>query len=165
MKLAETNYDNSKTGCCAELDVAQWDQREIEWKDKPFVKDHVRSFLYIPLNFGAVMTSANEAIEEAAAYPMDPITLSDEASPWGSDLYVAVEGDVPGAQVSRLSGSFLTRVFEGHYRQVGTWMKEMEEYAREKGHKVKKTYSYYATCPKCAKVFGKNYVVLLAQVG
>ncbi|TSC93668.1 MAG: hypothetical protein CEN91_156 [Candidatus Berkelbacteria bacterium Licking1014_85] len=23
----------------------------------------------------------------------------------------------------------------------------------------------YTTCPKCAKVYGKNYVVLFAQVG
>jgi hypothetical protein len=27
----------------------------------------------------------------------------------------------------------------------------------------KKTYCYYTTCPRCAKKYGKNYVVLLAQ--
>jgi hypothetical protein len=25
-------------------------------------------------------------------------------------------------------------------------------------------YCYYTTCPKCAKKYGKNYVVLLAKV-
>ncbi|MHC1707784.1 MAG: hydrolase [Bacteroidales bacterium] len=28
----------------------------------------------------------------------------------------------------------------------------------------KKTYFYYTTCPKCAKAYGKNYVVSLVEV-
>lgn len=35
----------------AELDVRRWDGRELEWKEKPFLKDHIRSFLHIPLSF------------------------------------------------------------------------------------------------------------------
>ena len=48
MKLEQTNYDNSETGCCARLDTTLWDERELEWEDK--------SFLHIPLNFGAVIS-------------------------------------------------------------------------------------------------------------
>ena len=33
----------------------------------------------------------------------------------------------------------------------------------EQGRSSEKLYFWYTTCPKCAKVYGKNYVVLLAE--
>ena len=119
---------------------------------------------HIPLNFGKVIKRAHAVIEDAAAYPDRPIMLSDECSPWHSDIYLAVDGDVPEAEIERLSGRFKTRVFEGPYRDAGKWMKEMEEYVRSEGEEPQKTYFSYSTCPKCAKQYGKNYVVLFAQV-
>ena len=164
MELAQTRYDNSETGCCARVDVDQWDAHEFNWQDKLFLKDHVRSFLHLPLNFGTVISRNNEMIERAKAYPMDPVSLTDEVSLWGSDVFVAVDHEIPGANIVKLSGTFLTRVFEGPYRNVGKWTKEMEDYVKSKGHELKKMYYYYATCPKCAKQFGANHVVLFAQV-
>ncbi len=164
MKLAETNYDNTETGCCAPLDPEMWEGKEVVWSEKPFLRDHVREFLHIPLNLGAVITRDNAAIEAAEAYPKDPIWLTDERSPWGSDIYLAVDRDVPGRSVETLSGTFLTKVFEGPYRSAGEWLAEMEAYVRERGRRFVKAYFYYATCPKCAKHFGKNQVVLFAQV-
>jgi len=35
---------------------------------------------------------------------------------------------------------------------------------KSEGRMVKKVYFFYTTCPKCAKAYGKNYVVVLAQV-
>jgi hypothetical protein len=29
---------------------------------------------------------------------------------------------------------------------------------------MEKLYFFYTTCPKCAQVYGKNYVVLLAKI-
>jgi hypothetical protein len=40
----------------------------------------------------------------------------------------------------------------------------MQAYVSEQGKTPKKMYFYYTTCPKCAKKYGKNYVVLLAQI-
>jgi len=40
----------------------------------------------------------------------------------------------------------------------------MQNYVKSKNKDLKKLYFYYTTCPKCAKIYGKNYVVLLAQV-
>ncbi|MDP2956195.1 MAG: hypothetical protein Q8N53_07225 [Longimicrobiales bacterium] len=77
---------------------------------------------------------------------------------------MAVEGNVPGASVEKLSGTFLTRVFEGPYHHAGRWMHEMDEYVRAQGRRAKKTYFFYANCPKCAKKFGQNHVVLFTQV-
>ncbi len=59
-------------------------------------------------------------------------------SPWGSDVYLAVDREVPGATTDRLSGTFLTKVFEGPYRHVGRWVKEMGDYVRASGHTVEK---------------------------
>jgi hypothetical protein len=38
--------------------------------------------------------------------------------------------------------SFLTKVFEGPYREAKTWVKEMEEYVRSKGKSMKKLYFF-----------------------
>jgi hypothetical protein len=163
MKLAQANYDNRETGCCAPLDASRWDNQRVTWHDKPFVRGHVRSVMHVPLNLGAVMRRLHRAVEGAAAYPAEPLWLSDEVSPWGSDVYLAVEGDVPGRSVERLSGTFLTKVFEGPYRDAPKWLREMHEHARRQGESVEKVYFFYATCPSCAKRLGKNQVVLLAQ--
>lgn len=164
MKLAETNYDNSETGCCARLDRALWDRRELVWEDKPFVKDHIRAFAHIPLNFGSVISRDHAAIEQAAAYPEQPIWLTDEVSPWGSDIYLAVDREVPGKEIVHLSGTFLTRVFEGPFKDIGRWIAEMNAYVAEQGREPEKLYFFYATCPRCAKAFGKNEVVVFARV-
>ena len=63
-----------------------------------------------------------------------------------------------------LSGTYLTRVFEGPFQNVGKWVQEMQKYMEKKNKKIKKLYFSYTTCPKCAKVYGKNYVVLFAQI-
>lgn len=44
-------YD-SETGCCPRFDTEPWDEKEVMFEDKLFVKDRVRSFFHIPLNFG-----------------------------------------------------------------------------------------------------------------
>lgn len=165
MKLADTHYDNAETGCCARLNVEQWDGKTFTWHNKPFLKDHTRALLHIPLNLNVVMGRDQAMIEAAGAYPPDPLWLTDEVSPWGADIYTAIDRDVlPGAEVTKLTGTFVTRVFEGPYRNVGKWMHAMEEQVRADGGTLKKMYSFYATCPKCAKAFGKNHVVLFAQV-
>ncbi len=164
MKLEQTTFRNSETGCCAKLDPADWDGREFTWKDQPFLKDQVRSFLHIPLNFGAVMRRNLALAEKAEAYPERPFWLTDDRSPWGADYFLSLDREIPGASIERLSGRFLAKVFEGPYRHAGRWSREMVEFAAGRGLPVKKLYFYYATCPKCAKHYGKNQTVLFAQV-
>ena len=64
----------------------------------------------------------------------------------------------------RLSGDFLTKVFEGPFQDVPKWGKEMEASAADRGRGVGKTYFFYTTCPRCAKYYGKNYVVAVAEI-
>ena len=156
--------EQSETGCCPRFDPEPWDEKEVVWQDRLFIKDHVRSFLHIPLNFGKVMTRNMARIEEAGALAAEPIVLSDEKSLWGTDVYIAVGKEVPGTETARLSGTFLTKVFEGPYSNTGKWIREMKGYVKSRGKETKDLYFFYTTCPKCAKVYGKNYTVLLATV-
>lgn len=153
-----------ETGCCPRFDSGPWEEKEVTWEDKLFLKDRVRSFFHIPLNFGKVMVRNMEAIADADALSPEPLLLSDENSLWGADIYIAVSKDVPGAKMEKISGTFLTKVFEGPYKNARKWMNEMQDYVKSKGKEAKKSYFYYTTCPKCAKFYGKNYVVLVAEV-
>ena len=92
------------------------------------------------------------------------LMLNDENSLWGADIYIDVSKKVPDAQMATLTGTFLTKVFEGPYQNVGKWSEEMKKYVKNKGKNLKKLYFSYTTCPKCAKAYGKNYVVLFAQI-
>jgi hypothetical protein len=150
--------------CCPRFDPGPWDGKELQWQDKRFVKDRVRSFLRIPLNFGAVMTRNVGPIEAAGAKPDPVVVLSDESSLWGSDVYIEVTKDVPGASMATISGTFLSKVFEGPYGSMRKWIEEMKAFVESKGKSPQKLYFFYTTCPKCAKYYGKNYVVLLAEI-
>lgn len=154
----------SETGCCPRFNPELWDKKEITWKDKLFVKDHVRSFLHIPLNFGSVMKKNMTAIEASGARNVENILLSDEKSLWGADIFIAVDKDVPNLPKEKISGIFLTKVFEGPYSNAGKWAKEMNEFVKSKGKETKQLYFWYTTCPKCAKVYGKNYTMVLAMI-
>jgi hypothetical protein len=44
------------------------------------------------------------------------------------------------------------------------WIVEMRSFVESKEKTLKKLYFFYMTCPKCAKKYGKNYVVILAQL-
>jgi effector-binding domain-containing protein len=152
--------------CCPKFDPTPWDEKEITWQNKMFVKDIVRSFLHIPMNMGKVITRMSKAIDDAGAKVAeeDFLLLSLEDNQWKSEQYMAVTKEVPGMENVKISGTFLTKVFEGPYKEAKNWYNEMIGYVKSKGKEPKKIYFYYTTCPKCAKKYGKNYVVMIAQV-
>lgn len=154
----------TETGCCPRFDPAPWQDKTVEWKDKLFIKKRVRSFFHIPLNIGSVMKKATEQMDKVDAASPDFFGIFDENSLWGSDAYLAVTKEVPEAQTEKISGTFMTKVFEGPYYNAGKWEKEMKSYVKESGKDAKKIYFYYTTCPKCAKFYGKTYTVILAQI-
>lgn len=155
---------SSSTGCCPRFDPEPFEGGRFEWHDEPFVKEHVVSLLHLPLNLGRRMKRANALIEAASAQPDVPLILSDEASPWGSELYIHVTKAVPGAEMITLSGTYLTKVFEGPFRNAPKWHSEMVQYVEATCHKLDKILFAYTTCPACAKAYGKNYVVLFARI-
>jgi hypothetical protein len=158
------NQNIKPTNCCEPFNPEAWQEKEIVWNNKLFVKDHITSFFHIPLNFSGKVVKNMELIEKANAKASHQLMLTDEKSLWGADIYIDVAKEVPGAQMTTLSGTFLTKVFEGPYQNVGKWAEEMKEYVKAKNKEIKKLYFFYTTCPKCAKAYGKNYIVLFAQV-
>ena len=155
---------NAAVECCPKFDPAPWDGKEITWEKKLFLQDRVVSCFHIPLNFGAVMTRSMATIASAGAMPGEMIVLTDENSLWGADVYVAIAKDIPGARTTTLSGTLLTKVFEGPYRNIRLWVEELKTYVKGQGKDLRKLYFFYTTCPKCAQKYGRNYVVILAQV-
>jgi len=155
---------SSDTACCPRFEPMPWNEQELVWQNKRFVKDHVTSFFHIPLNFGSIMEKNMARIAAAEALPDNMVVLSEESSLWGADVYLEVTKDVPGAAMASISGNFLSKVFEGPYRNMGSWIKDMRAFVNAKSKTMKQLFFYYTTCPKCAKKYGKNYVVILAQV-
>ncbi|KAL7477404.1 hypothetical protein ACHAW6_003208 [Cyclotella cf. meneghiniana] len=109
--------------------------------------------------------------------------MSDCASPWYTNVLVSVATqEVKGAAVEKISGDFLAKVFEGDYSNIGKWVKEVEKLvpsvrdsmelddtSNDKNPVSKRSdkithYLHYPTCPKCAKKYGKSYVVILASL-
>ncbi len=155
----------SETGCCSRFSPEPWNEKELQWAQKLFLKDRVRCLFHVPLNFGGVMVRNMARIEQANAFtPAPPVVLSDHTSRWNMDIYIEVAKEIPGAEHVRLSGAFLSKVFEGPFKNTGQWCQQMAEWVRAKGKTIKRYLMYYTTCPKCARHYGKNYVVILAEV-
>lgn len=150
--------------CCPQLDPTQWDEKVFEWDNKRFIKDKVCTFLYMPLNFGSAMKRLDSKVRGANATMPDWLCLSDHTSKWNMDVYLAVDKEVLGAENIVLTGKYYSKVYEGPFKDTGKWGKDFEEALKSKGLKQKKLYMWYTTCPKCAKKYGKNYVVFVGQV-
>ncbi len=158
------NPSNQETGCCPKFDPQPWEEKVITFKEKLFLKDHINSIFHLPLNFGEVMRRNMGKIEKADAVSAEQLVITDEKSLWGADVFIAVDKEVPQADMKKISGTFLTKVFVGPYKNMGRYIKAMKAYVKSQNKKLEKLYFYYTYCPKCAKTYGKNYTVILAQV-
>jgi len=152
------------TGCCPRFDPKPWEDKTFEWKNKKFVKGRVFTVFFMPVNFGSIIKKLNSKVEAAESQIPDWLCLSDHTSKWNMDIYLAVDKEIPNAENITLNGRFLSKVYEGPFKDTGVWCKDFEAYAKKKGLKIKKMYMWYTTCPKCAKAYRKNYTVILAQV-
>ena len=150
--------------CCPKFDPAPWEDKLFVWEDKKFIKDRVFTLFYMPVNFGPVMKRLFARLSKGDATMPDYLCLSDHTSRWNMDLYLAVDKEVPGAENVNLSGKFFSKVYEGPFRETGKWCREFEASARQRDLTVKKMYMWYTTCPRCAKKYGKNYVVIIGSV-
>ena len=163
--LPKYDASDNPTNCCPRFNPEGWDNQELHFKDKLFIKATTRSIFHIPLNMGSVYPATFKAIEKANAQNMDQfIVLSHDPSAWRGEHYFSVTRDVPGQEMVRMTGDYITGVFEGPYRKVPVWEKEMQAVAKTKGKRALKTYFFYTTCPKCAKLYGKNYIVAVSEV-
>lgn len=158
------NLQSTDPECCPQFNPKPWDNKILNWDHKKFIKDKVFTLFYIPINFGSVVKKMTAKIEKAGAKTQDWMGLSDHTSKWNMDLYLAVDQEIPDTENVTLSGKLLSKVYEGDFKDTGKWCQDFNFYAKNKKLKVGKMYMWYTTCPKCAKKYGKNYVVIIAQV-
>ena len=150
--------------CCPKFNPEKWDDKILEWNNKKFIKENVCTFFYMPINFGKVMRKVDKQVSNAGAQVQDWLCLSDHVSKWNMNVYLAVDKEISGADNTTLSGKFYSKVYEGPFSDTGKWCKDYEEVTKNKGFQTKKMYMWYTTCPKCAKKYGKNYVVILSEI-
>ena len=163
--LPRLDMSDNETGCCPKFNPAGWDGRHLQFEDKLFVRAVTRGLLHVPINMGSVFTRVQRAIEDAGAEEADGyLVMSRDVSSTEAEHFFAVTREVPGEEMVRLSGTFMTRVFEGHYRHAKDWAHDMEVAAEAAGHRAKRVFMFYTTCPKCARAYGKNYVVGIAEI-
>jgi len=160
--MSQENTDRNI--CCPEFEPANWDDKTFEWKEKKFIKDSVFTIFYMPVNFGGIMRKLDKLIRHENAIVTDNLGLSDHTTKWNMDIYLAVDKKIPGAQNTTMSGTFVSKVYEGPFSDTGKWHKDFVSWCETQGIKTGKIFMWYTTCPKCAKKYGKNYVVILAEV-
>ncbi len=153
---------NQEEICCPKFDPKNWDEKVFEWKDKKFVKAKVFTLFFMPINFGSVMTKLIEKVGKNIS--KDMMCLSDHTSKWNMNIYLSVDKEIDEAENMVLSGKYLSKVYEGDYKDTGKWCEDYKKYAVAKKMKIKKWYMWYTTCPKCAKKYGKNYVAIINEV-
>ena len=164
--MDSTNLKNQEQQeeCCPRFDPIPWDGKILEWENKRFILEKVRTFFYAPLNFGKVITRIDKRIREAGTSITDNLVLSDHTSKWNMNIYLSVDQDIPKTNTVTLSGKYLSKVYEGDFKKTGDWCKDFEQYSKNLGFTIEKWYMWYTTCPKCAKKYGENYVVIIALV-
>lgn len=155
---------NIKKECCQRLSPLEWEKKEIIWQDKPFLKDRYWSFFHVPLDFGKKIIRGFEKIKEVGL-AAEPMVLSKNDGLWGGEMLIPISKNTDQFEVEMLHGKFLTRLFEGHYGDMRSWIRETRKWCREKGYEAKEFIFWYATCPKCAKKYGdKVQMVVFARV-
>lgn len=160
-------YDmtDSPTGCCPRFDPAPWDGQDLHFADKTFLRARTHNLMHIPIDMGRVFSRVQRKGTEAGAFAdNDIIVLSRDTSPWSGEHLFAVSKPVADEEMVTLSGDFVTKVFEGPYRNAKDWYEEMQTLVRDHGKEPSDIYFFYTTCPKCAKAYGKNYVVGVARI-
>src|SRR6186713_3517430 len=108
---------NNKEICCPPFDTKKWDHVEHSWSNRLFIKDSIPEVFHIPLpgSFEKVVTRMTEKAEHAnaSAVPEDHLLLTHDPSPFKGELFLAVNKEVPGEENVRMSGKFISKVFDG----------------------------------------------------
>lgn len=160
----QTNNKKREPECCPRFDPSPWEDQVFEWTNKKFIKGKVFTLFFIPVNFGQAMRKLDKKVSAVKGHVPDNMCLSLHTSKWNMDVYLAVDSVVPEAENITLSGKYYSKVYEGAFKETGNWCNDYEAKARSKGLVTKKMYMWYTTCPKCAKKFGENYVVIISEI-
>lgn len=153
-----------KPVCCPPFDPVPWDDKTFIWKNKNFVKARIFCLFYFPINFTSIIKRLVSKITTHTKLDTDFMCLSDYTSPFGMDIYVATDKPIPTLENIPFSGNFYAKVYDGAYTQTAAWCRDFNVQSSKKHLTIDKGYMWYTMCPKCAKLYGKNYVVILGKI-
>jgi len=158
-----------KEECCPKFNPKLWDNKNHNWKSKPFIIDSMPTFFHIPFTpmIGIKMSKLwNLAKESKKISPNKDkiLILFHDPSSFKSEILVSVTGNVKEANNIKLTGNFFSKVYSGEYNEVPKFIKMMSEYLSNQGKNAKDFYIHYAYCPKCAKKYGNNYMIFFAKI-
>lgn len=159
-----------KQECCPKFHPEKWDEQTWNWNNKNFIKATVPTFFHIPLPpmIGKRITKMMKLAEDSNKLTKDRtdiLVLFTDPHAFMSEIYLSVTDIVPKANNTKLSGTFISKVFDGMYNDIPKFIKQMDTYLQRHNLKAQKHYVHYAYCPKCAKEAGHNYIVLFAFLG
>ena len=161
--------ENLHNECCPEFHTEKWDEKTFNWNNKPFIKAAIPTLFHIPFPpmIGKKVTKMMKMAEDSnklSENMEDVLLLFTDPTPFKSEIYLSVTGNVPNADNITISGTLMAKVFEGEYNAIPKFIKQMDAYLSKQEKIAKKYYVHYAYCPKCAKEHGHNYMVLFAEV-
>jgi len=156
--------------CCPTFHPEKWDNKTHHWENKKFIKASIPTLFHIPLPpmIGEKVTKMVKMAEDSNKLSDDKeeiLLLFYDPSAFKSDLYLSVNDIVSGAVNTTLSGTYMSKVFDGAFNAVPKFIKQMDTYLGKQDKKAHNYYIHYAYCPKFAKEAGHNYMVLFAEVG
>ncbi|MCK9595900.1 hypothetical protein M0R19_01820 [Candidatus Pacearchaeota archaeon] len=160
-----------KEECCPKFNPKKWNEKTFIWKNKSFIKETIPTLFHIPFPpmIGNKITKMMKLISNSNNLDSkkdEILILFRDLNAFKSEIYISVTDNVSGANNVTLSGTFIAKTYDGGYNAVPKFVKDMNEYLAQKGKKAKNSdyYIHYAYCPKCAKKFGNNYMILFAKV-
>lgn len=158
-----------KQECCPKFHPEKWNEKTFDWDRKKFIKATVPTFFHIPLPpmIGKRITKMMKLAEDSKKLSNnkeDILVLFTDPHAFMSEIYLSVTDTVANANNTTLSGTFMSKVFDGAYNDIPKFIKQMDAYLQTTKVKAQRYYVHYAYCPKCAKEAGHNYIVLFAQL-
>ncbi len=157
-----------KGECCPKFNTRKWDKKTFIWKNKKFIKESIPTLFHIPFPpmIGkkiVKMMSLAEKAKKISSKKDEVLILFRDPGAFKSEIYFSVTGKVPEANNTNISGTFISKTYSGGFNAVPKFVKDMNNYL---GKRVasKDYYIHYAYCPKCAKKFGDNWMILFAKV-
>lgn len=156
--------------CCPKFDTKRWDKKTFKWKNKLFIKESIPALFHFPLFppiIGKKILKMWDLAKKSKACSKnmgDILVLFYDPTPFKSELYFTVTKKVANAHNVKISGTFMTKIFDGPYNAIPKFIKQMDKYLATKNKKAKRYLVHYAYCPKCSKKYGHNYMILFAEV-
>lgn len=169
MNTTQTQQNLEIEECCPTFRPEKWDNKTFNWKNKPFIKATVPTFFHIPYPpmIGKQITRLTKIAVDSKKIDQDRediLVLFADPHPFKSEIFLSVTGKVQDADNAALTGTFMSKVFDGAYNAIPKFIKQMDLYLSDLNKKAKKYYVHYAYCPQCAKEAGHNYIVLFAEL-